>query len=285
MYGAILTIDDKQYSLVRAQRDGESAVYTSGDTFLRLGNPKRIEAQLNLHKEMEKAGFPVSPVLAEGQFDEEPYYIEASLGQQHFGEIFKKDVLETGVISDGHFASFLTLMSQIGTAQLHTKQMVADRESFANGIKMEWICNELPEHTVALQKHFTESVERVSEFPFVLSHGDCNAHNLYPKGIIDLEDSFYGPFGYDLLTALLHADYMPLGDKYEHVAGYRFTEGQRAEYLAMVNEFSTTAGLSKLSDYINDFEFFRAVWLAVRMHKTPHLQKFRYDLLISKFLS
>ena len=109
-------------------------------------------------------------------------------------------------------------------------------------------------------------------------------NNLFPAGVIDLESSFYGPAGYDLITNIIHIDYFPVSPDYEFFQHYQFSEGQKEKYLTVVDTLYQSHDLPALSPYLSDFEFCRLVWSAVGMDKYPKLQKFRYDLLIEKFL-
>ena len=157
-------------------------------------------------------------------------------------------------------------------------------DGFARGVHLDWLSAELPQYEKVIAKRFQEITKRLSVFPFVISHGDLNANNLYPEGVIDLEDSFRGPFGYDLMSALVHIGYFPDSAEYEYFARYRFTPDQANRYRAMADTLSQKAGFPPLSRFDADFDFCRGAWSLVRMHKWPKLQEFRYNLFIKKFL-
>ena len=52
----------------------------------------------------------------------------------------------------------------------------------------------------------------------------------------------------------------------------------------VIDSIATGANLPRLSEFKDDFEFCRASWSLVRMHKWPKLRQFRYDLFMQKFL-
>jgi hypothetical protein len=280
-----LTIAGREFEFVTSQREGISAVYRSADSYLRIGLPKKILRDLALHKNMEKAGFPVATILGEGEENGEAYFIETSLGDKHFGDLFAEDVATTGSIRTETFQQFISICEQFARAQLTTRSETKDCAEFAKGIWLPQLCDELPDHADAIIARFETLRKHTEQLPFVLTHGDFNPNNLYPKGVIDLEDAFPGPYGYDLVSAVNHIDSFPTSEGYEYFAKYHFTEAQIQEFSERMNVISNEAGLELLTEFWNDFEFCRAVWLAADIPNTPKLQKFRHDFVIEKFLA
>jgi hypothetical protein len=262
-----------------------SGIYKSRNEYLRIGKREKIKKDLELHKKMEVGKFPIAPLVSEGALDGQYYFVESSLGEKHLGELFAEDVLHNSAISDKNFGYLLNIAERFGGAQLETKTNTENLEDFTNGIHLDVLCKELPHCSQIIQSRFESVLDRLSIFPFVVTHGDFNPNNLYPTGVIDLEDSFYGFFGYDLITAIVHINYFPDWHYYEFFAHYRFTQKQQEKYFAMIDSLSVNAGLPALSDFTADFEFCRAVWSLVRMHKWPKIQRFRYDYFIEKFLN
>ncbi len=274
-----------EFAFVKGQRDGNSAVYKSTDSYLRIGESHKIHSDLALHKRMESAGFPVAKLIAEGELDGKAYFIESSVGEKTLSTTFAEEVETTGVISEESFNQFLSITDQFARAQLHTLTSERDYEEFADGIHLNILCQELPDYAERIQARFKELQERTSELPFVISHGDYNPHNLYPGGVIDLEDSYHAPFGHDLIGGIVSIDYFPDSREFEYFAKYRFSEEQKKKYCDLLDEICNKQGIPRLSDFQSDFEFTRAVWLLVRMHKWPKIQRFRYNKFIEKFLS
>lgn len=280
-----ITLQNKIYKLVREQRDGISAIYKNGDEYVRIGSSEKIVPDLALHKKMEAFGFPVAKLIAEGKLGDQHYFVEHSLGELHLGNLFGGDVSNTGTIGEVHFNEFLKVVEKFAKAQLTTRSEEKDFNVFADGIHLDILCSELPQYKDKIMALFESISYRLADFPFVITHGDFNPNNLYPAGVIDLEDSFYGPFGFDLITALVHINYFPDDNKgYEFFARYRFTEKQEQLYFELVDTIATEAELQPLSHFKKDFEFCRASWNVVRMGKWPKIQQFRYDLFVQKFL-
>jgi len=82
----------------------------------------------------------------------------------------------------------------------------------------------------------------------------------------------------------LTCDYYPDSADFEFFAKYRFSEEQKHQYIEVLDHICAETNIPPLSKFKNEFEFSRAVWLLIWMHKWPKLQKFRYDLFIERFL-
>ena len=279
-----IQLNGQEFLFVVVQRGGNSAIYKSKDSFLRIGTKEKILADLALHKKMEAAGFPVARVIAEGNHNGQLYFMESSLGDTHLGALFANDVEKREVISAEQFESFVLITEKFARAQLTTRRDAQNYTEFAQGILLQKLSEELPEHAEGLGIRFQEVQEKTKQLPFVVTHGDFNPNNLYSKGVIDLEDSFHAPYGYDLVSAMTHINYFPDSKDYEFYAKYRFTSEQKKKYFERMDAISTKAGLPPLSRFKEDFEFCRAIWLAAKLNHIPKLQEFRYDMVIDKFL-
>lgn len=279
-----IDIEGKTFTFVTRQRGDISAIYRSDNLYVRIGDPERIRRDLALHKRMKEAGFPVASIVAEGEYGNEAYFVESSLGNEHLGATFAADVEQTGSIGHESFGRFLNVAEQFARAQLGTVTETRDFDAFSRGILLEKLCEELPDYARRLRQRFAEAQANLAPLPFVLTHGDFNPNNLYPAGVIDLEDSFQGPYGYDLVGAVAHIDSFPDSHEYEYFAKYRFTPEQRNLYQEMIDRVSSEASQPSPTQFSEDLEFCRAVWLAAGIPHTPKLQRFRYDFVISRFL-
>lgn len=277
-------VGDESFEFVVNQRNGQSAVYKSADTYLRIGDPGRIKTDLALHKQMVAAGFPLARVISEGSLGDRAYFIESSLGDKCMGNLFAKDIEKTGSVTQENFDAFLRVTEQFARAQLTTGSSTRDYAEFADGIHLDELCDELPEQAPKIRSIFDAAKQKIAALPFVITHGDFNPNNLYPDGVIDLEDSFHAPFGHDLVGAFSHIDYFPDSSDYEFHATYRFSADQQRQYFELLDRICMETSLPPLSECKSDFDFTRAVWLLVRMHKWPKIQKFRYDLFAERFL-
>jgi hypothetical protein len=279
-----IKVEGKEFEFVTNQRDYQSAIYRSPEAYLRIGKPERIQKDLAFHRTMEEAGFPVAKVLAEGERDGEAYFIETSLGDTHFGDIFARDIEREGSISEESLEQFISVCELFARAQLGTRSGHTNYDEFAQGILLDTLSKEMPEQAVSLKERFSSVKVATAELPSVITHGDFNPNNIYPTGVIDLENSFHAPYGYDLISAIAHIDSFPDSEEYEYFAKYRFSRAQVEEYMRRMKSVSQDADLKPLSETRGDFEFCRAVWLAADIPNVPKLQSFRFEYVIKHFL-
>ncbi len=275
-------IDGKTYDLVKEQRGGLS-VYRADDSYARVGAPDKIARTVATHRTMADHGFPIPRVLATGKLNDKDYFVEQSLGEKTFRTLFEEDITATGRISEERFTEFLRICKHFLENQAKAT-VTADPDNFALGIHLDIIRTELPQYAISLGQKFERICERLANFPYVISHGDFNASNILPLGVIDLEDSFTAPLGFDAVSPISTIEWFPDGTEYEFFARYRFSDSERSAYFAMCDSVSLAAGFPAISPFYDDLAFCRGVWSCVRMHEWPKLQKWRYDKFIQTYL-
>lgn len=276
-----ITINNKDYNYVDTQRDGISAIYKNDSNYLRIGQKEKIKKDLDFHKKMEEYGFPVPKILEEGIHGDMHYFIEESLGDESFGEIFKKETEQFGKIKDDTFNLFVDILKVFAKAQLKTILPSNSDDSFSKGIKLDILCKELPDKAEEILNTYKKTVQNLKSFPSALLHGDLTPFNIYPNGVIDFEDSFTGPIGYDLGAIIEHVDWFPESKEFELYRFYDFTVEQKKILSEAIDKIYLDHNLPQLSDYLPDFNFSKGVWFAVGMQHTPKLQKYRYNLIDS----
>lgn len=278
----VIEIGGERYERVKTQRAAID-VYRGARSYLRLGERPAIERALACHREMERYDYPIPRLLSEGTFGEQRYFIEESLGEETFRAIFARDYGAQKSITEAHFDSFLAIVERFAAAQVRAGKPRNER-AFGRGIHVHTLCEELPAYREAIEKRFQEALNRLATLPYVLSHGDFNPSNITPSGVIDIEDAFVAPFGFDIASALMTIDWFPDGEEYEYRAQHRFSDAQRRAYLERFDALFRADGYPPLSASFDDLSYCRATWLTVRMQPWPKIQRFRYDLFIEKYL-
>lgn len=281
-----LSINGKEYSLVKERRSAPMAVYKFDKTFLRIGEKKDIEAELKERDTLKEFGFPIPRRFRVGETEEGlSYYTEKAMGTRNFSEIFLQDIEKEGTISQKSFQQYIDITKQFAEAQLKTINEKADLKGFFNSTSVRDIYKEFTqEEGKKIEKWVQEASERLAIFPFVLTHGDFNSHNLYRQGVIDIEGLFYAPVGYDIATNIFNPEFFPVLGDYELVNPFRFTAEQKKEYYEFFDAFYLERGVPRISDYAKYFEFFRATWLTAKKDHIPKVQKFRKELYKKYYL-
>jgi hypothetical protein len=279
-----LVIDGRQFELLGTQRSG-AAVYRGTNAYLRIGERGVISHDLAQHREMKAAKYPVARILSDGEHDSLTYFIEESLGQESFRAMFEEDYLQGGSVSGQHFSSFTRIAKKLYAAQLKAQRATWDIGEFAAGLQVTTFARELPAYRADIEAKFVSVAERLQKLPGTLLHGDCNAANMYEKGVIDLEDSFYGPVGYDQISALMSMEWSPDTRDYEFYARYKLTREQKESYIRALNSIGRKAGVVDIASPASDLAFCRALWLCRGMAAWPRIQQWRYEKFIHDYLS
>lgn len=280
-----IIINGEVFRLVKRSRRGEVAIYTSGKLYARLGEPGVVKEMMDLHKKFDRLGFPVPAIVGQGEMSAGAYYLEESLGEKRFSELFRDDMEKYGSISPELFEDFLEVSEKFARAQLRSAVSATEGLSLVDIVRPRDLAEELPEVGERLLKRFEEAVSVLTVFPSVLTQGDFNPHNLFPRGVIDFEKIYYAPYGYDLVTNICHINQFPESHDYEYYRGYSFSKEQESLYYERFDVIYVEAGLPKLSDHKEHFEYCRAIWSTARNHQMPKLQKWRYELFKKQYFS
>jgi len=272
-----LIIEGKTYNFVKKRSYLPVTIYKSSTDYLRIGPKDLILKEIEYQKNLLGFGFPVPKITKEGEYQDQYYFIEPSLGEKHFGQIFQANLSDAKTVSDTDFSVFLALIKKYAEAQLKTvttnKFVPTEFECM---IHYDVIVKELP----ALEKSTTEAMrkaeENISTLPIVLTHGDFNPHNILEQGVIDWEKASYAPLGYDLVTNISHIFFFPQNGDFESIGGYKYSKEQIDQYWKEIDMLYVANGFPKISEYTNNFIFCRIIWSVVRMHRWPKIQQWRY---------
>ena len=277
-------IDGRTFRFVKRSRRGDVAVYTNGELFARVGEKSVIKRMTVLHKKFDSLGFPVPGFVSSGEINAGAYYTEESLGEKCFSQLFRDDMEKYGGISDTLFESFLKVTERFIRAQVSATVDVPEGLSLRGLIRPETLAEELPEYGEKIVRLFDEAVSAVASLPPVLTHGDFNPHNLFPRAVIDFEQTYCAPAGYDAVTNIFSINYFPASRNYEYYRWYSFTPEQERLYYTLLDRLYTEAGLPAISEYRKHFEYFRAVWATKQNFGAPKLRVWRYELFKKNYL-
>lgn len=272
-----IVIGGRDFFLVKIRAYSPIAIYKNDNSFLRIGPKDLILPELNFHKNLLELGFQVPKIISEGERDGQYYYLETSLGDRHLGDLFRENYEKSGAVSEENFKKLLSLIVQFTKAQLNTAKIKNSFESLYLGAHVDYIQEELPNLKERVLAAFEKLKKRIGDLPSVLTHGDLNAYNLFERGVIDFGNSFESPAGYDLVTVVYHAYLFPKKGDFESLRKYEFSRKQIENCLVVMDSIYLQNNLPKLSAFTTDFIFLRTIWSAVRMHKYPKVQRWRYN--------
>ena len=258
----ITVVEGKSFAYVKDRLIG-GKVFSNQDKseYLRTAvNQAEITGEVNLTKDLYERGFPVPEVIAMGELENgTAYYIEKSIGDRVFGDIFMEETKAQGRVSDESFDAFVEVIKKYCAAQFNSKNFVPqDNDSLAGITALANVMRNNPP-SPEMREMFTEAyekaLERVSELPWGYTQSDLNAFNILHNGIIDFELAGFGPVGYDTLTNVHFGRMWPK----ERIA-YRFSEEQITKYIEAIDVVVRENGLPAMSSYANDFLVLKAIW-------------------------
>lgn len=285
-----LTVNGTDYQLVLERQRG-AGIYTNAERsqYLRIGTPEQVAKELGFHKHLLDEGFPVAGILEEGQFEGLSYWVEESLGAEHMSAHFRRDMESSGEISDTTFHLWLRQVMAMRDAQgRSSERRPYDFGALAHFVGEDGMEEELPDLKDSIQAAWEKAKTRTAELPLCLTHGDFTSHNVMERGVIDFGDHFDGPLGYDIVTAITFPFWFPKDQSYEFFQLSNFTMKQIEEFMATCSAVRTSAGSIDLREYFDDLFFLKANWWAVRNHRMPKLQAWRYkryETVLNLYLS
>lgn len=274
--GLELRVQGLRFSLVCVRRTGV-AVYRGRGTYLRLGDG--VAAELDVHRQMLSDGYPVARILEVGDHRGSPYYIEADLGAQTFGDACEPGVAEGGPVPDEVFDGFLGIMGRHARAQVTGTQRPAGSDGFTEFIGLAGAAANNPHLATAIHTAWNEAASTLGDLPHTLQHGDLHLFNTCPGGIIDLEGAGWAPVGYDVVTAVLE----PTLAEPRWIDGTLrlawFTPDQVRTYLEMLDEEFVGAEMPAPSARIHAYLVCRAINLCARPHRNGSIRHARQTML------
>jgi len=256
-----ITVEGQRFAYIKNRLIG-GKVFVNEDrsVYLRTGGSAEIAGEANLTEELYGRGFPVPKLLGRGTFPNgDVYYIEQSIGERVFGDIFREETKISGHVSDKSFNEFVHVIGQYCEAQFNSANFVPhNRDALAH---MTVLASVMKNHPPSdeMREMFTSAYERASQRTLLLPWGyvqsDLNAFNVMQEGIIDFELAGFGPVGYDVLANIYFGRMWPAGR-----VAYVFTDEQITRYIGEVDKIAKDKGLPVVSSFTEDFLVLKAIW-------------------------
>ncbi len=277
--GKELVVQDTRFHWV-SERRAMTHVYQSGDqeSFLRMGPASVIRANLEQHSRLSKAGIPLPEVTWSGTLATGYAYIERSLGREHYGDIISREQVASRKISDSTFQHLLDL-----TRALHSSAAkltsARDWNSLREVANISNLKRLRPDFSQRLEQAWDKMAATFAALPWVFTHGDFTPFNIFPKGIIDLEDAHYGPLGYDLASLMSTHAWFPDNRQIEFFRLYAYSPSQQKAFFDLAAQLYPGRLTEDVYEIIEAQSMLRGMWACVLTHHLPKLQEFRFELM------
>ena len=254
-------VQGKVFSFLKHRLNGGKVfVNRDGSEYLRTATSPEIADEVALTRGLYSRGFPVPEVLATGELEDGmAYYIEKSIGERVFGEIFREETSQHGRVGDEAFDAFVRIIMRYCEAQFDPKNAVPrSRDALARLTELANVMRNNPP-SPEIRQAFLEAHEqasgRVMSLPWAHVQYDFNPFNVLHGGIIDFEFAGSGPVGYDALTCAHFGRMWP-----KRRVAYVLTDDQIARYVADVDKIAIAKGLPAISSFANEFLVLKAIW-------------------------
>lgn len=260
-------------------------VYTSPDKtlYLRTGEVTSIQQEAAFAQDMSQRNFPVPKVIESGKLSQcIGYFIETAVGDKNYGDLFQESYSKKGVIEESLFTGFCEVSAAFLKAQISQTNRQIDNNQLRKGIQLDNILEENPDIPFELlEQALLKAEHRTVSLPLVFTHGDFNPFNVMPNGVIDFEDVFIAPAGYDVLPGIIYNHFFNFPSK----AGkptliYEFSKEQFSQYFQVIDMVSANHSLPPLSPFFDDFVMLKSIWALCyeKMHdgKNEHYNRWHW---------
>jgi len=279
----MVIILDKKFILIRKRASNSISIYRSTDNVFiaRVGNKIDIEHEYYFNRLFYERGFNVPELICKGVLGSRYYFMEKNIGDRHFGEIFNKESDQKIKITDYTMKKFIKCVNGFYITQLTTRQE-PKWDNFYRSLKKNKLANEYPilEREINVFRYNShKSLGNI--LPFVLTHGDFQAFNIFEKGVIDFESSMNAPLGFDIIKSVYGAFFIPKVGNYEVTRAYQFNGKQINE---LIKKFIKTSDEQKSPnpfEFIEELLLFNLIWVTgnVNVNNLPKLKQWLIDTL------
>jgi hypothetical protein len=233
-------IDISSYTFIKERRNG-SKIYRSHDHhhFLKIWPSHVVEHEYQENIQLRSHGINLPQVFDYKVDWDRAYMKEISLWPAHFWDLFTQSTLEYGHITDDLWSSYTRQALDHHLHQRDILPWMIQTSPTARDLRATLrIENRLPQEIIAqFQKRIYIDLSHV---PTCRTHGDYNPYNVFPNGVIDIEECFDDYRWYDAVSVFHIYRYPSTFEILWRTRPYHISKKQILSYLAAFSgcEFS-----------------------------------------------
>jgi hypothetical protein len=242
-------------------------VWRSADhTLYKRTGDASVCAEADYQVVLASLGYPVPRITDRGKAGETCFFIEQAAGQSlHDQAIATAD--EHGDVPEGIIHAAANISIRLLAAQSRNPLPGSPetlREWFGHAAFAANVFDENPDlDTPSVHAAIEHALDRLQDVPLCRSHMDYGLPNAFPGGVIDWQHHGDAPLGYDVYPMLDIAAFKGGG------RGYRFSDAQRADYIAHLDEASVRLIGQRLSSRQGEFLLVKCFFFLALMRPTP----------------
>ncbi|MBX7143082.1 MAG: phosphotransferase [Oligoflexia bacterium] len=198
-------------SKVSERHDGATVLTNQDQTsYAVVGEARRVEAEAALVNYLSSKGAPVPSVEAVA-LHPTAHYVMSGLTGFSFSRRFNADIQASGDVQPATLADYQAQVLKFMHAQMAIFRLDhrSDPHVVLDAIHFDELFHKFPDRTEQLQRVRDRLVSAINSLPATLCHGDFGGANLFQDGSIDFEHPFWGPIGYDQISAVTNFLWYP----------------------------------------------------------------------------
>lgn len=271
-----IELSSRSFALVCVRRSG-AAVYRGDGTYLRVGPPTVDE--LALHRRLLAAGYPVAEILEVGEHAGAPYFVEASLGPDTWGDLHEERIAGGHHVTDLEFWELGEVLLRWGRAQVQGPRREWSDSELSDLVGVARAADHVPELATSICAAFEQAVTGLRGLPGAWQHDDLHAFNACAGGVIDVEGVGWAAAGYDVATSVLEPTLAEARWENDALAVAWFTPEQVREFLDRLDDEFFRASAPPPSTLLDALLVCRAISMCSRLHPDPAVGSRRRDTL------
>jgi hypothetical protein len=271
-----IVVGGRPFALVTVRRS-DVAVYRGEGAYLRLGLATVDEVALQ--RRMLDEGYPVAEILDVGEHTGSPYFVEASLGEDTWGDAHEERIRPGVAVGAEEFWEFGDVMLRWARAQVQGVRRPWQVTDLAGLLGVDRAVDHLPGLAVSIRAAFGQAATLLHDLPGALQHDDLHPYNACPGGVIDLEGVGWAVAGYDVVTAVLEPSLAQARWVDDVLALAWFAEEQVREFLERLDDDFVRASARAPSTYLDAYLICRAISRCSHVHPDERVWNGRRDML------
>lgn len=242
------------------------------DIFIRFWEKEKLRKEFDLHSYFIANNFPVSEITTSFENEDNFLYAEKSIWEEKLGRMIRNQTIT--------YKEAIEILNKILSQYLEAQYKTINKGwNFEEAKKFFHL--DIFEQENSELKNIDENLVKMAfkkikkgfiNQDFALTHWDFNTMNIFEWWVIDIEDSYNGLLGFDIVTLITHNYWFPTSWA-EMNRAYSFEIEDIYKFFEIFNEI-TWKNLEELFDLCF---MTRWIWSCSNMNDRPIIQKFRFE--------
>mgnify|MGYP000114205768 CR=1 FL=1 len=270
----------EKYTYIKTRRNG-SKIYQAGDGshFAKAWLHEAVSQEADLYQKLGKYGIKLPTVISV-----QTIMMEQSFWEKTFADLFTESYSQVNIIQEEIFDNFIVMNQSHLDSQI---KLIGENITDKKFASFDHLAEENRIDPDLIKKAYEKIMNVVQSMPMTRNHWDYNPYNIFPEWVIDLEDWFLWPIGYDTITSLTQNYRFPDEGDYELHRQHSFSLPQIVSFLTRLSDNAIKINFLD-KDLFAALFLMRWAFVTAWSSRAPKSQAYRYELfqtLLEKFLA